>query len=55
MSTKSHMNPRFCLNSMKFSTPWCNGEDIDSPDANLRHELEATLRRIRVRKNRKKA
>lgn len=43
------------LETIRFSTPWCNGEDIDSPDANLRDELEATLRRIRARKNRKKA
>ena len=41
------------LETMRFSTPWCNGEDIDSPDADLRDELEATLRRIRTRKNRK--
>ena len=41
------------LETMRFSTPWCNEEDIDSPDAGLRDELEATLRRIRTRKNRK--
>lgn len=41
------------LETMRFSTPWCNGEDIDSPDADLRDKLEATLRRIRIRKNRK--
>ncbi len=41
------------LETMRFSTPWNNGEDIDAPDADLRDQLEATLRRIRIRKNRK--
>ena len=40
------------LETMRFSTPWDNG-DIDEPDADLREQLEATLRRIRIRKNRK--
>lgn len=40
------------LEAMRFSTPWDNG-DIDEPDADLREQLEATLRRIRTRKNRK--
>ena len=41
------------LETMRFSTPWCSGEDIDTPDADLRDQLESTLRRIRIRKNRK--
>ena len=41
------------LETMRFRTPWCNGEDIDAPDVDLRDQLEATLRRIRLRKNRK--
>ena len=41
------------LETMRISTPWKNGEDIDAPDVNLREQLEATLRRIRLQKNRK--